>query len=167
MSDEAAPVPTLGARFKRFFLLLLLAVIAGPPVGSVVFFTASGIANIRSLEDAGYALLAPFVGLLFSPFSYLVGALPAALGGIVVAGWQAFLGRVSALGITAVGFILGLGFVFALEGFAGIGRSPTEWGLVIAMFLTAMLPTVACWYVVRNRYYPPLRSAQAPEQAAS
>jgi hypothetical protein len=166
MSDPASSLPTMGLRFKRFFLLLLFAVAVGPPIGSVVFFTASAIANIRSLEDAASALLGPFVGLVFSPFSYLLGALPAAMGGVVVAGWQAFRGRVSALAISVVGFILGLAFVHAVFGFGGLNSS-TEWGLVVAMHLTAMLPTIACWYPLRNRYYPPVGAVPVAEQAAS
>jgi hypothetical protein len=166
VSDAAASVPTTGQRLKRMVLLLLFAVAVGPPVGSVVFFTVSGMARIHTLEDAGYALLQPFVGLLFAPFSYLLGAVPAALGGLVVAAWQAFLGRVSALGITAVGFVLGLAFVYAMEGFRPLSAQPAEWGRVIGTHLTAMLPTIACWYPMRKRYYPPVGSARGAEQAA-
>ena len=167
MSDAAASVPTIRQRLKRFVLLLLFAVAVGPPIGSVVFFTASAIVKIRTPEDAAYALLAPLVGLLFSPFSYLLGAVPAVLGGLVVAYWQAFLGRVSALGITAVGFILGLGFVHATEGLGALGRQDTDWGMLIGVHLSAMLPTIVCWYLLRKRYYPSVAAAPGGEQAAS
>ena len=167
MSDEVAPAPTTRQRLRRLVVLLLFSVAVGPPIGSVVFFTASAIARIRTLEDVAYVPLQPLVGLLFAPYSYLLGVVPAALGGLVVAAWQAFLGRVSALGITIVGLILGLAFVCGTEGMDEFSRRSTDWGMVIAMHLTAMLPTIACWYLLRKRYYPPVGSALETEQATS
>jgi hypothetical protein len=138
----------------RFVLLLSYFVVVGPPVGSVVFFTLMAIMNIQSPIDAAYALFGPFVGLLFAPFSYLLGTLPAALGGVFVAAWQAFFGRVSGIGITLLAFVLGLVFVFATGGIGGLTQKTVDWGAVVAAQLTAMVPTVVCWYPVRNRFYP-------------
>jgi hypothetical protein len=153
-SADASAEPGAGRRLKRFFLLLLFYIAVGPPVGSMVFMTCSAVIQVKSVNDLQYIPLAPLVGLALAPFSYLLGALPAAFGGLFVAGWQAFLGRVSLAGILALGTALAAVFVYATEG-ATLPRRPViDWGLIASMFLTALLPTVICWYPMRKRYYP-------------
>jgi hypothetical protein len=156
-ADPAALEPGAGRRFRRFFLLLLFYVAIGPPVGSMVFMTCSAVMQVRSLGDLQYVPLAPLVGLMLAPFSYILGALPMAFGGLFVAGWQAFLGRVSFAGILTLGTVLATGFAYAMERQAS-GRPFVDWGAVATMFLTALLPAVICWYPMRRRYYPPTGS---------
>lgn len=157
-SDALAAEPGIGRRFRRFFLLLLYFVAAAPPIGSVIFFTLVAVGKIETAADAAYALAAPFIGLLFSPFSYLFGALPAAIGGAGVAAWQAFRGPVSAVAIAILGALLGLGVAAVTQGIFGVDFKAVDWPAAISMFLTAMLPTLICWYPVRKRYYPALAS---------
>ena len=156
--DPAAAEPGTARRFKRFFLLLLFFVVVGPPVGSVVLFTLIAIAKIQTPADAAYALLSPFVGLLFSPFSYFYGAVPAALGGAVVAGWQAFRGPVSVMWIVALGSVLGLAVVGVAQVIADPAFEGMDWRGAGSMFLTTALPALICWYLMRNRFYPPTGS---------
>jgi hypothetical protein len=153
-------------RLRRLVLLLLFYVAVGPPVGSVLFFAMIAITKIETPMDAAYALLAPFVGLLFSPFSYLVGALPAAFGGLFVASWQACIGRVSLIGIMVLGLILGLVSTYAL-GFGGAANGPADRVLLVVMLLTALLATVICWYPMRKRYFPPIGSSSSAGQVAT
>jgi hypothetical protein len=156
-TDPSLPEPGAGRRFKRFFLLLLFYVAIGPPVGSMVFMTCSAVMQVRSVGDLQYLPLAPFVGLMLAPFAYILGALPVAFGGLFVAGWQAFLGRVSFAGILTLGTVLATGFAYAMER-AASGRPVVDRGAVVTMFLTALLPAVICWYPMRKRYYPPTSS---------
>jgi hypothetical protein len=164
---DAASEPGAGRRIKRFFLLLLFYVAIGPPVGSMVFMTSSAIVKVQSISDLQYLPLAPLVGLAFAPFAYLLGTLPAAFGGLFVAGWQAFLGRVSFAGILALGTMLAIGFVYATEGVGSLNQKVVDWGAVAAAFFTALLPTVICWYPMRKRYYPPTGSAAVTAEVKS
>jgi hypothetical protein len=166
-ADPSALEPGAGRRFKRFFLLLLFYVAIGPPVGSMVFMTSSAIVKVRSLDDLQYLPLAPLIGLMFAPFSYILGALPVAFGGLFVAGWQAFLGRVSFAAVLAVGTLLGIGFAYVMEGTGASGRKVVDWGAVVVMFLTALLPAVACWYPMRRRYYPATGSSAIAKDIAT
>ena len=166
-SADASAEPGAGRRLKRFFLLLLFYVAAGPPVGSMVFMTCSAVMQVKSVSDLQYILLAPLVGLALAPFSYLLGALPAAFGGLFVAGWQAFLGRISFAGILVLGIVLAAAFVYATEGVGPSTRKVIDWGFVGAMFFTALLPTVICWYPMRKRYYPATGSATATAEVKS
>jgi hypothetical protein len=158
--DTSANEPGIGRRFTRFFLLLLFFVVAGPPVGSVVLFTIVAVSQIQTVADAVQALAAPFIGLLLSPLSYLFGALPAAIGGAFVAGWQAFRGRISATGAVAIGVALGLGAAVFTHGAGEAASKGVDWPAAISMFLTVMLPALICWYPMRNRFYPPFGSGQ-------
>lgn len=165
MSEILTQEPTTGARFKRFVLLLLFFIVVGPPLGSVVLFTLIAIAKIHTAEDAAYALLSPFVGLLFSPFSYFFGVVPAAFGGGVVAGWQAFRGPIPSSRVLALGCVLGLGVVAVAHGMSDPMFEGLDWLGAGNMFLTTVLPTMICWYVMRNRFYP--RAGSGPKVAES
>ena len=166
-AEGAASGPGAGRRMKRFFLLLLFYVLIGPPVGSMVFMTSNAIVKVRSIEDLQYLPLAPLVGLMFAPFSYILGALPVAFGGLFVAGWQAFLGRVSLAGILMLGTVLGIGFAYLMEGTGASGRKVVDWGAVVVMFLTALLPAVISWYPMRRRYYPATGSSAIAKDIAT
>lgn len=163
--DASTVEPGASRRFKRFFLLLLFYVLVGPPVGSMVFMTVTAIIKVRSIADLQYVPLAPLIGLMFAPFSYILGALPVAFGGLFIAGWQAFLGRVSFVAVLALGTVLAIGFAYVMGISAVPGRPAVDWGIVVTMFLTALLPAVICWYPMRNRYYPPTSSPPGAKDA--
>jgi hypothetical protein len=69
-----------------------------------------------------------------------------------------------AIAVTVLGALLGLGLAAVTQGIFDPDFKAVDWPVAISMFPTAMLPTLICWYPVRNRYYlPPGSGARAAE----
>lgn len=97
------------SRFWRAILTALATLIAGPPIGGFLLMIAASILSAGSADSLASALhdiaMAPFVGVVAAPVSYIVGGIPAALAGLIVGlwvYWRGTLGYVSAASIAAL-----------------------------------------------------------------
>jgi hypothetical protein len=132
----------------RIFLIFLLI---GPLIGTIVFTVLYMTANIGTLGMSGL-LGAPqiiILGLLTGA-SYVLGGIPAAIAGLIVAiknvyfggiGWRSTLGT----GLS-VGIALGIFAVFVMHD-AG--------HFALLLGITAMLSTLACWCLAKRWFRAP------------
>ena len=158
--------PSLAARTRLLFAIMMLFVVLGPPIGAVVAWMLLMINKIESPSDVLIEIVVlPFVALIAIPIGYLYGAAPAAVAGLAIGIKQAFFGRTTwpvALGVSLVAsafFLEGLDvldpgarFVFGdsvLPGFSAI------------MIRACLVPTLLCWALVRSWCFAPPSSGDA------
>jgi hypothetical protein len=122
----------------RFAATMLVSVVLGPPIGGIVFVSAIGLIGV------------PFFilfSLKFLGASYVIGTVPALVAGLLVAVVQLRRGFVSAL----VALLIGLSTGTALLLVAALvrGRDPADWFFHVALSLTCVITTFACWAIAR------------------
>ena len=146
---------------SRIFLLaktFLVFVLVGPPVGALTFMGAFAAAGMTRAEgatamDAVWIML--FAMIYTVPLSYLIGAIPAAIVGVMIGGWTAWRGGVPYWMALAVGLAAGL-WLFA----AGGGPFPEPTGdnpergwqaiRLVTLVATCLVPTMVCWALTRS-----------------
>ena len=139
-------------RLLRVFAVVLVFVLIGPPVGALILLLTIAAFNMANPDLAGLSWVAMFALFYGVPVSYLFGALPAAIAGLLVGLWQSFVRRPSWLFALGVGLIVGLGYLF------GTGHPPSDasakefefWEYPPIFVLSCVGPTMLCWLIVRN-----------------
>jgi hypothetical protein len=161
------PAPSWPTRIGRILLIALVFVALGPPVGALVLFSGLAIINVGVTDPQGTLSIILF-GMIFGGFfSYFIGGVPAALVGLAIGAWQVLVGRVTWYVALTVG--LGAGLVVLLffgrqlaESYDAAGDAFPQQFSAITMLVCA-LPTLLCWAMVRNWYWP----APAPTVVAA
>lgn len=96
---------------SRFVAVLLVFLLAGPPIGAVTVSLAGGLVALIFGDEYGMAGLVFYSGLLAIPLSWLVGGAQAAVAGIAFATFAAVARRPSIAAGIVGGFAAGLVFV--------------------------------------------------------
>ncbi len=154
MSPARAGDPVMWRRLLRVVAVALVFVVVGPPVGGLVFMPAVALAALGSEAEMSSMLIITAFGLIYAvPFSYFIGALPAALTGCFVGAWLAFFGRMTLLPALATG--AGAGFVMASLSdrellFSATGPIDLR---ALPTMASCLAATVVCWLVVRGWYF--------------
>lgn len=99
---------------SRFVAVLLVFVLAGPPIGAVTVSVVGGLAALVFGDETGMAGLVFYSGLLAIPLSWLVGGVQAAVAGLAFATFAAVARRPSIAAGIVGGFAAGL--VYAARG---------------------------------------------------
>lgn len=160
MSENSSTIQQkeLSAGWKaiRFFYGVLIFLIAGPPIGSVVFLSAYTIAG--ALRESPSTFFAPFVDILrvlpsalviTTLASYVLGWLPALIAGIVVSAGQVYSsGRSTAIAAVLTSSIApALSHIIQSRGGSG---HPTPIGLHAVLAITSITATMSCWWILRK-----------------
>ena len=160
MADAA---PTGGARILRVLAIAWIFVVAGPPVGTLLFLLLTAIIGMGKGADlAGLSWVALFSVIYGLPFGYMIGVTPALVAGLAIGIKQAWFGKATIWFALAVGLLIGLGFLFA----TGQPLWPaTESGVDFTQFsvpfiVTTTFSTLCCWAMIRHWHLPPQTSAR-------
>ncbi len=154
MSPARADDPPMWRRLLRVLAVVLVFVAVGPPVGGLVFMPAVALAALGSEAEMSSLLIITAFGLIYAvPFSYFIGALPAALTGCFVGVWLAFYGRMTLLPALATG--AGAGFLMASLSdrellFSATGPIDRQ---AVPIMASCLVATVVCWLIVRGWYF--------------
>lgn len=95
-------------RLGQLALIMLVFVLAGPVIGLLVAAVTSGLAIAASGDPGGGMAFAAFLLIYGWLFAHLVGLVPAAIAGAVVAAYAWLRGRVP-LAIAAAAGVAGMG----------------------------------------------------------
>ena len=103
-----------GQRIATIAKVLAIFVGLGPPIGALALFVGIGLyVSMQSGDFAGLMWI-PMLGIIYAvPLSYLIGAIPAAIAGLIVGVAATFNYRPGFLFSTATGLAIGLGLVYA------------------------------------------------------
>lgn len=137
-----------GAMLWNFFIVVLIFVLVGPPVGAL---TLSGLLSLwlaRTAEPGYAGMMFGFLSLYGVMFSWLAGFAPAALTGLAFAIWQTFIGRIGWALAGLIGLGAGAGVTIA-RGHA-FASAPGEPPMLPLYLLTCFVPTMACWVMARS-----------------
>lgn len=149
MSAPAAPSRQygFGAKLWSFFLVVMIFLVVGPPVGAVVFLGMLAAWISRSPDPGAIGPVFAFLTFYGVILSWFIGGLPAALTGLFFAFWQTFVGRARWTLAAAAGVLAGLLLWFAAGDVAReIGDPPT-----LPLYLvTCFAATMASWLLARS-----------------
>jgi hypothetical protein len=126
----------------RFIATVLIFAALGPLIGGFVLALAT-----KADFERGFIIL-----------SYIVGALPALVAGLVVGMVQMRRGSAGAVVVSAVGLAVGVGIALFMAGIRA--ASGFEWYLAL-LLVASMLATFVCWGVVKAIYRQPSPAAGA------
>ncbi len=147
MSDVAAP--SHGSRIMRVLGIAMVFMLLGPPVGAIVFMTATALTGMAKGGDvSGLGWIALFALIYAAPFSYFVGIVPAAIAGLLMGIRQAYFGRANWAYAVVVGLLVGFGMLFLTGQRIAVDADAP----VPILLLTCLIPTLVCWLVVRGWY---------------
>lgn len=130
--------------------IVLLFLVAGPPIGAVSLFLLIGLGGLADGADlSGLGWIGLF-GLIYgAPLSYLIGAPPAAAAGVLVGVRQAWWGRVAWPYAGLAGLVTGLGLLWlSATPVYQLGDMPVR-GSGPFLLLTCLTATLACTGLVR------------------
>jgi hypothetical protein len=152
----SAPTELLNGKLVRIVLGFMFI---GPPVGGLTILIANLFFHLFSPEHTqaagafGWSIetaLGVFVFIIF--FSYVLGAAPAAVAGLVLGFLQIRYGRTPWYVALACGVVVGVGyasyFYFIPRQFGASPSAGTNAGLV----LICVIPTFVCWIIMRRWY---------------
>lgn len=150
MSAPAAPPSReygLGAKLWNFFVVVLIFVLVGPPVGAIVFLGMLAVWIAKGSDPGAIGSVFAFLTLYGIIFSWFIGGLPAALTGLAFATWQTFAGPVRWTAAALVGLAAGLLVALAAGDIArDIGDPP----MLPLYLVTCLAATMACWLMARS-----------------
>jgi hypothetical protein len=142
---------------KKASRAFMFCFVAGPPIGALCFsllfvpaIPLLGTTGLSSGPSSIQAILLYF--LLGIPFSYIIGCIPAAIGGMLLSGYCYIYGRPSfwvPLGILLVPVILPL--------FMTVMRQDASMETLIYMGMVGTVvsvPSLICWFYVSRFVYP-------------
>ncbi len=128
--------------------MVLVFLVLAPPIGGAVFISLIG--SWLSQMGAHEEVFTSFYGVsfvLFLPLAYWFGSFPAILLGLGFGVWQALIGRISFVGAASIGLLAGMSVAASLV-------LPYEFAQVRREFavltLSILVPTVICWFLMRN-----------------
>ena len=106
----AAPPRRYGllAKLWNFFIVVVIFVLFGPPIGAFVFLGMLAVWIGKSSDPGAIGSVFAFLTIYGILFSWFVGGLPAALTGLAFATWQTFAGPVRWAAAALVGLAAGL-----------------------------------------------------------
>jgi hypothetical protein len=138
--------------FGRVLRAMALFAIAGPAFGIVTLVGGTLLANAwrASLFDVMSMFVKALTGL---PFAYLLGAVPAAVAGLLVGLCKEWMGRAPWWSALAIGIVVGVAFTHFLErppASSPAPRAPVDHGFRLLLVVTNVVPTMLCWWIVRN-----------------
>jgi len=155
--------PSRGKRVSCVIAVLLVFVFVGPPVGALAFMLTTALVGMGAKVDlAGLSWIGLFALIYAAPLSYLIGAGPAAIGGLVVGIRQAFFGPVTWPIALLVGAGLGIGFLLMSgQSLSSVLSSIEQRDYLLIMVATCLAATMVCWSIVRNWHFGPRGRAEA------
>lgn len=141
----------------RFFRVMLLYIILGPPLGSVVYviglLVEKGAPNgiVHFIQSYFVIFVLTPIGLIFT---YLIGLIPAALAGLIIAAidvatrlnFARTLLLVAAAGLPS-------SVLFLVIGAATPAENPLiwiNWPNTLVKILTCMVPTIVVWLILQR-----------------
>lgn len=127
-------------RASRFFGVVLLFILIGPPIGSLVYVVAGFAALVQGAGNGEVLGLLAFIGL-----SYVPGFLPALVSGITVGIVQSAIGRVP-WWVIPIASILAA----SVYGWRAAFRSLQIPIVSLSFFMTCLIATIGCVLVVQR-----------------
>ncbi len=150
-SDASSPPPgreySFGAKTWNFFVVVLIFLLVGPPVGAAVFLAMIAVWVGQSSDPGTVASVFAVLTIYGLLFSWFFGGLPAALTGLVFATWQTFVGPVRATIAAVAGIAAGLLLTF---GAGDIARDIGDPPMFPLYLVTCLAATMACWLLARS-----------------
>ncbi len=142
-----------GRHLISLLKVLGVFVLLGPPIGALTFFAGIGVYGASQTGNIADVMWIFLFGLIYAvPLSYLMGAIPAAITGLIL-GALAIFHRIPGTPISAAtGVLVGLGLVHS-------GGRPTlphniesasEYVPAFLLIATCLVATVICWAVARR-----------------
>lgn len=107
----------------RFISIVVLFLLAGPPIGSLAFSLLGAVAASIGNQPPGTPGLIFYSGILSIVLSWFVGGIQAMLSGAAMALFEAVTGRLSVLVAMAAALVCGLVLVsedIPMTGFSGL-----------------------------------------------
>jgi hypothetical protein len=142
----APPGRSSGRRVLHLFSTALLFLLLGPLVGGIVVITGFGIwIGGSSPGDALAVILTMVIYGLWA--SYVLGALPAAIAGVVIGYMDAFRGGATLPLAIGLGAVIGIGWSMM----TGVGQEMEQVILHVLIVLASVAATVVCWFATRWR----------------
>lgn len=136
-----------GAKLWNFFVVVLIFVLVGPPVGAIAFLAMLAVWLGKNSDPAAIGSVFAFLTLYGLIFSWFIGGLPALLTGLCFATWQTFIGRVRWALAAFGGIVAGLILVVVAGDIArDIGDPP----MLPLYLITCFAATMACWLLARS-----------------
>lgn len=147
MADPPGPTPL--RRVGRVLAVVLVFVLLGPPVGALAFMLTAALIGLgRSADLAGLTWIALFALIYAVPLSYLIGAVPAAVAGLIVGIRQVYFGPATWPYAVGAGLVVGCG-VLIVSGQRITADSDVSLPVIM---MTCLVPTLVCWLFVRGWY---------------
>jgi hypothetical protein len=145
-------MPLYRTRFDRIFGTTALFAVAGPVFGLLTLVASMLLPNVwrASLSDVVSVLVSVVTAL---PFAYLLGAVPAAVAGLLVAVCREWMGRAPWWSALAIGIVVGVAFTYFLERrpvSSPAPPAPVDYTFRLLLVATNVVPTMLCWWIVRN-----------------
>ncbi len=136
-----------GAKLWNFFVVVLIFLLVGPPVGAIVFLGMLAVWIGKGSDPGAIGSVFAFLTLYGIIFSWFIGGLPAILTGLFFAIWQTFIGRTRWTLAAIAGIVAGL----CLVAFAGdIARDIGDPPMMPIYLVTCFAATMACWVLARS-----------------
>lgn len=136
-----------GAKLWNFFVIVMIFLLVGPPVGAIVFLAMLAVWIAKGSDPAAVASVFAFMTLYGLIFSWFIGGLPAFVTGLFFAIWQTFFGRARWTLAAVVGIVVGLCLAIVLGDIAReIGDPP----MLPLYLVTCFAATMACWLMARS-----------------
>jgi hypothetical protein len=135
------------AKLWNAFVVVLIFVLVGPPVGAIVFLGMLAVWLAKGSDPAAIGSVFAFLTLYGVIFSWFIGGLPAALTGLAFAFWQTFVGHVRWAAAALIG--LAAGFLVALAA-GDIARDIGDPPMLPLYLVTCFAATMTCWLMARS-----------------
>ena len=150
-SETSSPPPgreySFGAKTWNFFVVVLIFLLIGPPVGAVVFLAMIAVWIGKGSDPGSVASVFAFLTLYGLLFSWFIGGLPAVLTGLAFAIWQTFVGPVRATIAAVAGIAAGL---LLTLGAGDIAREIGDLPMFPLYLVTCFAATMVCWLLARS-----------------
>jgi hypothetical protein len=148
--------PSMPARpahpIRRLAAIALIFLVVGPPIGAILMVGGTELVRVGSVGETRelFRWIVKYPVLIFG-MGYVIGGLPAVFAGLLVGARQVFYGGATWLWALASGLAAGVALVAFL--FVSVGSRSDDMHLIspqsAAVLLVCVLPTFACWAIVR------------------
>jgi hypothetical protein len=158
--NASGTMPLRRTSFDRVLGTTALFALAGPVFGLFTLVTGGFLGSAWSalLANTWRVPLSGVVSMYVNalgaiPFAYLLGAVPAAVAGFLVALCREWMGRAPWWSALTIGIVVGVAFTYFLErppASSPAPRAPADHGFRLLLVATNVVPTMLCWWIVRN-----------------